>query len=561
MTNPASLSRTGLLTALVAALVLTLLPAPSAQAAGETLWVATWGDDYAADGYSTPPNSSSEPWRTIRMAIRRAEPGDTIVVRGGTYVEAAGWGAVPGTAAKPITLTNHQDENVVLKGTLQLDGADHWKVDGIKVRRDPARSRTEFLVKFSGGTGWSFVNGEISGGIGVSNLMINDLGGEPANNFRVANSCIHSNEATGDPKMNDHNIYLYPGLDSTGGVIERNLIFDSPNGAGIKAGGPNGNRGAANVVIRFNTLGIAGAGLTVPRSSHDVLLERNLIAIQRLDQGTDGTQFDAGIVANTLYGTNNVARDNAVAGFPLAVRNTNDTTRPLIDDNNRKVSTGFNSTTSCSAWRPTSDAAKYYGHLASGGALPPELDGSSGSEPAPSVDFTDDDGSPFENAIEWLATSGVTKGCNPPTNTRYCPDDPVTRAQMATFLTRALDLPAGSTTFSDVGGDNPFRKAIASLADAGITRGCNPPSNTNFCPDEPVTRQQMAAFLTRALGLPNGSSSFSDVASDSPFRKAIASLADAGITRGCNPPSNTRFCPDDPVTRGQMAAFLYRALG
>jgi hypothetical protein len=52
--------------------------------------------------------------------------------------------------------------------------------------------------------------------------------------------------------------------------------------------------------------------------------------------------------------------------------------------------------------------------------------------------FVDDDGTTFENDIDKLGTAGVTKGCNPPTNDRYCPDDFVTRGQMAAFLKRAL---------------------------------------------------------------------------------------------------------------------------
>ncbi len=52
--------------------------------------------------------------------------------------------------------------------------------------------------------------------------------------------------------------------------------------------------------------------------------------------------------------------------------------------------------------------------------------------------FVDDDGSIFESDIEWMATAGITKGCNPPTNTKFCPDDKVTRGQMAAFMRRAL---------------------------------------------------------------------------------------------------------------------------
>ncbi len=69
---------------------------------------------------------------------------------------------------------------------------------------------------------------------------------------------------------------------------------------------------------------------------------------------------------------------------------------------------------------------------------------------------------------------------------------------MAAFLDRALDLPAGTRRFVDVPASNQFRDNIAALADEGITVGCNPPSNTRFCPTRSVTRQQMAAFLRRA---------------------------------------------------------------
>src|SRR5690606_13984500 len=137
----------------------------------------------------------------------------------------------------------------------------------------------------------------------------------------------------------------------------------------------------------------------------------------------------------------------------------------------------------------------------------------------------------------------------------------VTRGQMAAFLVRALDLPTGSGTFTDTTG-HVFAADVAALASAGITRGCNPPANTRFCPDEPVTRGQMAAFLHRALpGLTVGDNNVSlrDV-SGSVFAADIEWLAATGVTRGCNPPTNDRFCPDGPVTRGQMAAFLHRAL-
>ena len=67
---------------------------------------------------------------------------------------------------------------------------------------------------------------------------------------------------------------------------------------------------------------------------------------------------------------------------------------------------------------------------------------------------------------------------------------------MASFLDRALDLHAASgDPFNDDEG-SVHERSINRLAGAGITEGCTP---TSFCPNDPVTRAQMAAFLFRAL--------------------------------------------------------------
>ncbi len=191
------------------------------------------------------------------------------------------------------------------------------------------------------------------------------------------------------------------------------------------------------------------------------------------------------------------------------------------------------------------------GTIVSGGRL------DAGATVAASFTFTDTLGSVFAADIAWLAASGITLGCNPPANTQFCPNRQVTRGQFAAMMRRALDLPAGPDVFGDDSG-SVFEADINALAAAGIAKGCNPPANTRFCPDAPVSRGQMASFLTRALTLPSATSSFVDTRS-SVHAGPIGSLAAAGITHGCNPPKNDHFCPDDSVTRGQMAAFLHRA--
>jgi hypothetical protein len=179
----------------------------------------------------------------------------------------------------------------------------------------------------------------------------------------------------------------------------------------------------------------------------------------------------------------------------------------------------------------------------------------------PSGSFIDGDGSVFELDIEWLAGEGITKGCNPPTNDRFCPDSNVTRGQMAAFLVRALDLTDTlDDPFTD-DDDSIFEADIEKLAAAGITKGCNPPTNDRYCPDSTVTRGQMAAFLVRALGLiDDGGGDLLTDDDGSIFESDIDKLGTAGVTKGCNPPTNDRYCPSGVVTRGQMAAFLHRAL-
>lgn len=165
--------------------------------------------------------------------------------------------------------------------------------------------------------------------------------------------------------------------------------------------------------------------------------------------------------------------------------------------------------------------------------------------------FSDDDGSTFEDEIEALVAAQITQGCG---NNLFCPDAVVTRGQMAAFLSRALNLPdAGSAGFTDVGGST-FENDINRIAAVGITSGCG---GTNYCPDDLVSRGQMAAFLTRALNLPDAApAGFLDT-SGITFESFIDAVAAAGITNGCG---NNYYCPDAPVTRGQMAAFLVRAL-
>jgi hypothetical protein len=179
----------------------------------------------------------------------------------------------------------------------------------------------------------------------------------------------------------------------------------------------------------------------------------------------------------------------------------------------------------------------------------------------PGGTFVDDNESVHEASIEAIAAAGITVGCNPPVNDRFCPSQSVSRGQMAAFLNRALALPGSAEDYFTDDDGSVFEADINRVAAAGITLGCNPPANDRFCPDRSISRGEMATMLTRAFDYPDSTLDWFVDDATSVHASSINSIADVGVTLGCNPPENTRFCPTDPVTRAQMASFLVRALG
>ncbi len=162
----------------------------------------------------------------------------------------------------------------------------------------------------------------------------------------------------------------------------------------------------------------------------------------------------------------------------------------------------------------------------------------------------------YTAAVGWLAAAGITTGTGAG---QFSPDDFVTRGQMATFLHRYRNSPAGSPPagFSDVPAGRFYSDAVDWLFAEGITTGTGP---GRFSPDDIVTRGQMATFLWRLEGSPAGSpaAGFSDVNGGAFYSDAVDWLLYRGITTGVG---GNRFAPNDLVTRAQMATFLWRLAG
>ena len=160
--------------------------------------------------------------------------------------------------------------------------------------------------------------------------------------------------------------------------------------------------------------------------------------------------------------------------------------------------------------------------------------------------------------IESLVASGVTGGCG---GGDFCPNAYINRAQMAIFVLTARGTPpppATGTRFDDVPPGYWAGPWIEELANEGVVSGCsaNPPL---YCPDSLLTRAEMAVLLILARGEnppPATGTRFADVPSDYWAARFIEQLAADGITSGCG---GGNYCPDQPITRGEMAVFLATA--
>jgi S-layer family protein/PKD domain-containing protein len=162
--------------------------------------------------------------------------------------------------------------------------------------------------------------------------------------------------------------------------------------------------------------------------------------------------------------------------------------------------------------------------------------------------------------IENLFARGISSGCGPQV---FCPDNDVSRAEMAVFLllakegTSFVPPPCTEPMFSDVPCSSPFAPWIQELARRGVTAGCG---GGAYCPTASVTRAEMAVFL---LVTKEGSDfapdptcltdPFNDVPCASPFAKWIRELVSRGVTAGCG---GGAYCPTGRVNRAQMAIFL-----
>ena len=342
--------------------------APSAHAA-TTYYVALSGSD-------ANPGSFASPFRTVTKGLKALFAGDSLVVRGGTYVERITSVVFrSGTNGNPIRVSAYPGERPIIKGVLQIRDANYWTFDGINVLWDAA-SIEDPAVKLMHGVGWSFLNGEVWGARSYAGIFVGSGEvGEPSN-WRIAGNCIHDTIAAHQPFL-DHNLYI--GLkteDQPGpGVVERNILYNATNGENIKVGGGS-TGGAEDVIIRNNTLYNASQNAMVVGATARTTFERNLMS------KSTGKWWYPNLRGQDVTGSGNIARDNL--GFAAAkfLSSTN-SSKPIADmgGNLFPVDPKFN-TGGCTGFRPQNATAKIFGRWApSGDPVAGDWDGDDSETP------------------------------------------------------------------------------------------------------------------------------------------------------------------------------------
>jgi hypothetical protein len=160
--------------------------------------------------------------------------------------------------------------------------------------------------------------------------------------------------------------------------------------------------------------------------------------------------------------------------------------------------------------------------------------------------------------IEAVHIAGVMDDCG---GANFCPNDVVTRGSMALLLLKAKEgsgyvpPPCTTATFADVPCSDPLAPWVEELVRRGVTAGCG---GGNYCPTNPVTRNQMAVFLIKTVEGPSfvppacTTDPFNDVPCSSPFAPWVKLITDRGITAGCG---GGAYCPNNVVNKAQMAVF------
>ena len=534
----------------------------------------------AANASASGTGTLSNPWK-LQTALDHpaaVQPGDTIWLRGGTYVGAPFASNLNGTSTNPIIVRQYAGERARIDGnyagnevTLQIFGSYTWYWGFEIFNSDPVRFTADGDNPPRRGEGVT-LSGD---GTRLINMIIHDtsqgvLSGEGATGARIYGNLFYYNGYESPDRGHGHGIYVQ-NLGGTSKPIHDNIIFQQ-FGWGIHAYAEGGHLDNLDFQgnISFNNGGLSGnwtanilvGGLRVATNPKLVSNFTYNVVLA----GSNNLGYDAGCTNPTVTGNYFVSGEalklvsctgvtmtgntfyDSVAGFSQSQYPTNTylTARPagpkvFVRPNAYEAGRAnvaiynwdLTTTVSVDLSSVLAPGSQYVVHNAQNPFAAPVLTGTY-------------DGSAVAFPMVGL-TSAIPVGAAAP-----APSGPEFNAFIVTST-------AGPYEFLDVPLSHPFHDAIHTVASNGITAGCG---NGNFCPNDAITRAQMAVFLLKAehgatyAPPPASGALFGDVPTSAFAAAWIEQLAAEAISTGCG---GGNYCPDAAVTRAQMAVFLLKA--
>jgi hypothetical protein len=304
--------------------------------------------------------------RSLAGRLQTLRAGDTLILGPGVY--NAGYtrpNVWSGTSRSPIVVTASDPRRTLIKGQLKLWDANYWQLRNLRVQATIKGSEALYM---GGGRGWLVAGGEFFGGRATgayANVAIGPGYHSQPQRFRFTANCVHGAGRTARENQ-DHNIYVnFNGSTRTSGSIDRNVIFNHPNGAGIKlgAGGLPGARGPWNVRVTNNTVSNGGRQILLHGNVRGNVIQGNLLAFstknfQKLAKTT-------AIYANMLTTRTNRINNNYVYASSFVAW---DPDRKLVNtgDNRLRTNPVFTGMGTCGAYKTNTAPARPYGRYGTG---------------------------------------------------------------------------------------------------------------------------------------------------------------------------------------------------
>ncbi len=336
-----------------------------------------------AGGSGTPrvltatPNDAA----VLSSLLNSLRPGDILQLAPGIYrtgylrfhgPQSSGpdkLGSFGGTALAPIVIRAADPANrPILVGGLQIWGASYWRLQNVRIQ---AAGAGFVALNLWGGVGWQVTGSEFYGARitgAITNVFIGGANGTPRA-FQFSSNCVHDAALGATSVHTNHDIYVnYAGSGLAGGVISRNVIFNAPNGVGIKigAGGLTTAIGPSGLRVAYNTIVNSGRQVLLTGNVRNNRIYANLFygALTQLS----GDSRTMNVYSNSVTGTNNILDHNY--GFRASM---------LLWDPTHSIRLGVNAFSTaasanpllrggsiCSGLVPTNPASTLYGARGTG---------------------------------------------------------------------------------------------------------------------------------------------------------------------------------------------------